>query len=210
MISPRQKEAVKQQVAACLAAGAKIAAQSPGSLDDESLFVPAIVLTGVTPETETPVMAAEIFGPVVTVLPVADDGEALRIANSSPYGLTASVWSRDRGTARKIAAGINAGAIMINDHLMSHGLAETPWGGFGESGLGRTHGEMGYREMLKAKVIVDDTLPGAKRDLWWQPYSEKVYRGIRAITAFLAGPGMGRRIKAIPAVLKIFFRYWKK
>jgi succinate-semialdehyde dehydrogenase/glutarate-semialdehyde dehydrogenase len=98
---------------------------------------------------------------------------------------------------------------MINDHLMSHGLAETPWGGFGDSGLGRTHGEMGFREMLKAQVIIDDILPGVKRNIFWQPYSEKVYRGMRAIIGFLTGTP-GRRIRAIPAVLKIFLRYWEK
>jgi succinate-semialdehyde dehydrogenase/glutarate-semialdehyde dehydrogenase len=98
---------------------------------------------------------------------------------------------------------------MINDHLMSHGLAETPWGGFGDSGLGRTHGEMGFREMLKAQVIIDDILPGVKRNFWWHPYSEQVYRGVRAIFEFLTGTP-GSRIGAIPAVLKIVSRCWKK
>jgi succinate-semialdehyde dehydrogenase/glutarate-semialdehyde dehydrogenase len=66
---------------------------------------------------------------------------------------------------------------MINDHLMSHGPAETPWGGPGYSGLGRTNGGPGFREMQQVQVIVDDTLPG---------------------------------IKNLPAVLRIFFRYWER
>jgi succinate-semialdehyde dehydrogenase/glutarate-semialdehyde dehydrogenase len=147
---------------------------------------------------------------VVAVVSVEDDEEALRIANASPYGLTGSVWSRDHRRAKQIAARINAGAVMVNDHLMSHGLAETPWGGFGYSGLGRTHGEPGFREMLKVQVIVNDTLPGVKRNLWWQPYSEAVFGGIRAITALLAGPSLSERLRAVPKVLKIFFRYWEK
>jgi succinate-semialdehyde dehydrogenase/glutarate-semialdehyde dehydrogenase len=155
-------------------------------------------------------MTEEIFGPVVGVYPVADDEEALRIANASSYGLTASVWSRNRKESRRIAARINAGTVMINDHLMSHGLAETPWGGFGDSGLGRTHGGMGFREMLKVKVIVDDILPGVKRNIWWQPYSAKVYQGLTAIADMLAGPSLKRRIRAIPGVLRIFFRYWER
>jgi succinate-semialdehyde dehydrogenase/glutarate-semialdehyde dehydrogenase len=209
LAAARQTEAVERQVAACLAGGAVIAAQSPAPAgEDAGRFYPATVLTGLRPEM--PVMAEEIFGPVVGVCPVADDAEALRIANASPYGLTASVWSRNRRQARRIAARINAGAVMINDHLMSHGLAETPWGGFGDSGLGRTHGEPGFREMLKLKVVVDDSMPGAKRDFWWQPYSARVYRGLQAIAELLGGPSWFRRLRALPGVLNIVLRYWEK
>ena len=167
-----------------------------------------MILTNVSPAM--PIMAEEIFGPAVALVSVADDDEAVRIANASPYGLTGSVWSRSRSHAHSLARRINAGAVMINDHLMSHGLAETPWGGFGDSGLGRTHGENGFREMLKTQVVVDDILPGAKRDIWWQPYSEPVYRGIRAIACFLAGPSLKHRLRAMPGLIRIFFRYWKK
>ncbi|MDR2403207.1 MAG: aldehyde dehydrogenase family protein [Spirochaetaceae bacterium] len=207
LISLRRKRIVEEQVAACCSRGAVIAAQSPVLTDDER-FLSAMILTGVT--GDMPVMTDEIFGPVVAVLPVGDDEEALSIANDSPYGLTASVWSRDRRRAKELAVRINAGAVMINDHLMSHGLAETPWGGFGASGLGKTHGEPGFREMLKVQVVVDDILPGVKRNLWWQPYSDAVFRGIRAITDLLAGPSPGKRLRAIPRVLKLFFRYWEK
>jgi succinate-semialdehyde dehydrogenase/glutarate-semialdehyde dehydrogenase len=208
MTTLRQKKAVREQVKACLAGGAKIAAQSPGaSLDDDTLYAPALVLTDLAPGS--PAMTGEIFGPVVAVIPAADDEEALKIANSSAYGLTGSVWSRNSGKAKAVAKRLNAGAVMINDHLMSHGLAETPWGGFGDSGLGRTHGELGFREMLKVQVVVDDILPGVKRNLWWQPYSAKTYKGMRAVTEFMAG-SLGRKIKAVPAVIKIFFRYWEK
>ena len=218
MISLKQKETVRKQVRQCLADGAEIAVQSrtftgpdgkaSGSLDDDSLYAPALVLTGIKPDM--PIMAEEIFGSVIGVVPVADDAEALAIANNSSYGLTASVWSRNRKLAKNLAAEINAGAVMINDHLMSHGLAETPWGGFGDSGLGRTHGEAGFREMLRAKVIVDETLPGAKRDPWWQPYSQKLLNGLSALGDFLGGPGLGKRIKAIPRVTGFFLRNWGK
>jgi succinate-semialdehyde dehydrogenase/glutarate-semialdehyde dehydrogenase len=154
-------------------------------------------------------MDEEVFGPVVAVIPAEDDDAALALANDSPYGLTGSVWSRNRRAARALARRINAGAVMINDHLMSHGLAETPWGGFGASGLGRTHGEPGFMEMVKLQVVVDDWLPGVKRALFWQPYSEKVFAGIRAIAAFLSGRP-GERLAAIPRLLGIFFRYWEK
>jgi succinate-semialdehyde dehydrogenase/glutarate-semialdehyde dehydrogenase len=63
-------------------------------------------------------------------------------------------------------------------------------------------------EMLKTQVIVDDTLPGVKRDLFWQPYSENVFSGIKAIAEFASG-GIGKKIRSLPALLGIFFRYWK-
>ncbi|MDR0401224.1 MAG: aldehyde dehydrogenase family protein [Treponema sp.] len=225
MISRDQKEKTEAQIARCLALGARIAAQSPaydgrpapesgkalpdadpGSFADR--FTPAVVLADLKPGM--PVLEEEIFGPVTAVIPVADDEEALRIANDSPYSLTASVWSRDRRAATRLASRINAGAVMLNDHLMSHGLAETPWGGFGDSGIGKTHGELGFKEMLRVKVVVEDLLPGLKKNLWWHPYSEKVYRGIRAAAVFLGGPGAAPRLKALPGLLKIFFRYWEK
>ncbi|MCL2831697.1 MAG: aldehyde dehydrogenase family protein [Treponema sp.] len=210
MISLKQKEEVKNQVNQCLALGAKIAAQSREGSNPEgsSLFYPATVLTDI--KASMPVMNEEIFGPVIGVMPVDGDSEAVAAANNSSYGLTASVWSRDRGAAKKMAAKINTGAVTINDHLMSHGLAQTPWGGFGESGFGKTHGEAGFREMLRTKVVVDETLPGAVRDPWWQPYSPEVYSGLNALGDFAGGPGIIKRIRAVPGLVKFFLRTWKK
>jgi succinate-semialdehyde dehydrogenase/glutarate-semialdehyde dehydrogenase len=209
MSSLGQKQTVRRQIETCLKMGARIAAKSGGAFfqDEKTAEAPALVLTEVKPGM--PIMEEEIFGPVAAVIPAADDAEALRIANSSCYGLSASVWSRNRRRARSLAGRINAGAVMINDHLMSHGLAETPWGGFGNSGLGRTHGEPGFKEMVKTQVLVDDILPGVKRNLFWHPYSEAVLGGIRAIVNLLSGKAR-QRIAAVPGVLRVFFRYWKK
>jgi len=218
LIAKKQKEKVRKQVEECLSQGAKIAAQSPafklpdesaaGSLDDENLFAPVIVLTGV--KKGMPIIDDEVFGPVVAVIPFDNDSEALRIANDSPYALTASVWSKNHNQAKKLAANVNAGSIMINDHLMSHGLAETPWGGFGDSGLGRTHGESGFREMLKVKVVINDVLPGARREPWWQPYSQKVYKGLAALGALLGERNLFKKIGALPAIVGFFMAAWKK
>jgi succinate-semialdehyde dehydrogenase/glutarate-semialdehyde dehydrogenase len=209
MTTLKQKQTVRRQIKECVAQGAVIAALSPGAyfLDEKTLDAPAVILTNVN--DDMPIMTDEIFGPVIALIPAENDEDALEIANKSLYGLAGSVWSKNRGKARALAARINAGAVMINDHLMSHGLAETPWGGFGASGLGRTHGESGFMEMTRPQVITDDTLPGVKRDLFWHPYSDKVAAGIRSITRFLSGR-LGERLSAIPGLLGIFFRYWEK
>jgi succinate-semialdehyde dehydrogenase/glutarate-semialdehyde dehydrogenase len=57
-------------------------------------------------------------------------------------------------------------------------------------------------------VIVDDILPGVKRDLWWQPYSPAVYRGVRSIAEFLGGTSLGKRLAALPGVARVFLRCW--
>jgi succinate-semialdehyde dehydrogenase/glutarate-semialdehyde dehydrogenase len=229
LASMKAKKEFRTQIESCLAAGAETFVQSrtfvhnktivqnetsvtydgniAGCPEDDSLFAPAIVLTGIKPGM--PIMEDEIFGPVIGVMPFKDDTEAVNLANASPYALTGSVWSRDKRQAQKMAALVNAGSVMINDHLMSHGLAQTPWGGFGASGLGRTHGEAGFREMLKAKVIINDILPGAKREPWWQPYSQKIYRGLIALSDLLSG-SLLQRIRALPAVIKFFLVTWKK
>jgi len=218
LISHKRKEKIRRQIEECLSQGAKVAAQSPafklpdgsaaGTLDDESLFAPVMVLTGV--KKGMPIIDDEVFGPVVGVIPFEDDSEALSIANASAYALTASVWSKNQRQAKKIAANINAGSIMINDHLMSHGLAETTWGGFGDSGIGRTHGENGFREMFKAKVIIDDILPGARREPWWQPYSQKIYKGLAALGDLLGERNLFKQIGALPAIVGFFMAAWKK
>lgn len=207
LASARQKQAVEAQVSACLAAGATVYARSPVPPGDGN-YLPALVLTGVT--ADMPVLNDEVFGPVVAVVPVDDDEEALRIANGSPLGLTASVWSRDRRQARQLALRIRAGAVMVNDHLMSHGLSETPWGGFGDSGTGRTHGEAGLAEMIRLQVVVDDLLPGVRKDLWWHPYSEGVYQGLKALMVLVGGRGPIARLGALARVLRFALRYWQK
>ena len=209
MATLKQKQLLSRQVEKCLKQGAVVAAKSEGAFlqNEETLSAPAIVLTGI--KETMPIMTEELFGPVVGIIRVKDDEEALRIANSSSYALTGSVWTKNRRKGKALAVRVNAGAVMVNDHLMSHGLAETPWGGFGDSGIGRTHGELGFREMVKIKVIVNDILPGVKRNLFWQPYSEKVYAGIFALVELLSGTFV-KRMAALPKVTGIFFRYWSR
>ena len=202
MTTGKQAEAVKAHVEAALSQGAKLFAQSKIP-DDPGLknLLPAMVLTDVTHDMD--VMKHETFGPVVGVMRFKDIDEAVELANDSYLGLTGSVWSKDRFTAKKIARRIKAGAVTINDHLMSHGLAETSWGGFKQSGIGRAHGEIGFREFTQPQMIVDDVLSFAKKQMWWQPYSKTVYDGLKGLLGFLYGPTIARRIKGTVDLLKI-------
>jgi len=151
-------------------------------------------------------MQEETFGPVVSVAPFDSIAEVVRLANDSPLGLTASVWTKDRRKGHEIAASLEVGSVTINDHLMSHGLAETPWGGCKESGYGRTHGYLGLEAMTQPRTVIDDILPGVKKQMWWFPYSRDVYEGLKGGLSFLYGKKFAIRISGMYKLMKTFMR----
>ncbi len=202
MATERQIRTVQDQIDQALSKGATILARSAVP-EDPNLknFIPAMVLTDVTHEMD--IMREETFGPVLGVMKFSDEKEALQLANNSNLGLSASVWSRDRAKARRLAKEIRAGAVNINDHLMSHAMAETPWGGFKQSGIGRMHGKHGFMEMTRTQVIVDDYLGRLNNDLWWPPYDRKAYQGIKGALNLLYGEGLINRMVSLLHLLKI-------
>jgi len=207
MTTRRQMETVRRHIDDAVSRGATLYAQSECPQQAAGNFLPATVLTDV--DHAMLVMRQETFGPVLAVMRVDDMDRAVELANDSHLGLTASVWSRNRGTARRLAARIEAGTVTINDHLMSHGLPETPWGGFKHSGLGRTHGRIGFDEMTQPQCIVDDRMPGVKKNLWWHPYDPEVYQGIRGLVDALYARGPLQRAKGLYHLLKILGRTFR-
>ncbi|MDP3581792.1 MAG: aldehyde dehydrogenase family protein, partial [Ignavibacteria bacterium] len=209
MTTQKQVETVNLHVKDALDHGAKIYVQSKIPTETNSKnYLPAMVLTDVNHEML--LMKDETFGPVVGVMKFSDYKEAVRLANDSYLGLTASVWSKSNSRAENIAKRIKAGAITINDHLMSHGLAETPWGGFKQSGIGRTHGKLGFDEMTQPMVIVKDILPFVKKNLWWHPFSKKLFFGLKGLLDFLYNKSIGKKANGILNLLKIVPRIFIK
>ena len=107
------------------------------------------MLAGVTDEMR--IMREEIFGPVVPVIVVADEAEAVERANDSNFGLGASIWTSDRAKGERIARRIESGMVWINDHSYSHGALQCSWGGVKDSGLGRSHSKFGFYECVNIK-----------------------------------------------------------
>ncbi len=205
MTTRKQMGTVRRHLEDALAKGAVIVAQS--SVPDNGgrgNFLPAMVLTEV--DHSMLVMTEETFGPLLAVMKVRDMDAAVRLANDSSYGLTGSVWSRDVHQAERIGCRIQAGVITVNDHLLSHGMAETPWGGFKASGIGRTHGKLGFQEMTQPQVIVHDLLSFARRDLWWPPYSKAVYQGLCGALQLFHGNRLRARLAGVKPLLKILPR----
>ena len=202
MTTESQIATVNQQLESAIRMGAKIFARSPEPSDPQlKNFLPAIILTDVNHQME--IMREETFGPVIGVMPYENIDQAIEMANDCNLGLTGSVWSKNRKKAEQIGGRVQAGVISINDHLMSHGMPETPWGGFKESGMGRSHGSLGFEEMTQSQVIINDYLPYGKRDPWWFPNSEKVYQGLIGIMDLLFSKNPLRKSHGLWQFLKI-------
>jgi len=129
-------------------------------------FYPPTVLTGVD-HTMT-IMRDETFGPILPIMRVKSIDEAIRLANDSPYGLTASGWTTSETTAARLERELQAGVVTINDHVYTFSEPTSPWGGIKASGIGRTHGALGLREMTQPKYIARDMSRGG--EVWWYPY----------------------------------------
>jgi len=202
MTTAAQIAEVATQIKDAVEKGAVIYAESKPPADNAlKNCIPAVVLTNV--DHSMTVMKEETFGPLVAVMSYRSIEDAIRLANDSTLGLTGSVWSADRRKAEKIGRQMQAGVITINDHLMSHGMPETPWGGFKNSGIGRCHGEIGFEEMTQPQVIVQDLLHFASRNPWWHPYSQKIYQGIEGAVDFLFSRRISERIDGLWKFLKI-------
>jgi acyl-CoA reductase-like NAD-dependent aldehyde dehydrogenase len=167
LASARRVKRVHELVEEAVAQGATLHSGGP-------FYAPA-VLTGVTHEMR--LMREPVGGPVLAVMTVDSVSEAIALANDSPYGLGASVWTADRYRGLRIARELDAGMVWLNDHLPSPAVSRGPWGAAAGSGLGRTLGEAGLRACAQEKLITWD--PPGTRGLWWGPYDELSARAAR-------------------------------
>ena len=102
-------------------------------------------------EQSEPIVQQEIFGPVITVQPFDTDEEALGFGNGTPYGLAASVWTRDLARAHRFSGALDAGSVWINDHTLFS--PDVPQGGYGDSGYGKENGLLGAEELTRLKQV---------------------------------------------------------
>jgi acyl-CoA reductase-like NAD-dependent aldehyde dehydrogenase len=185
MIHKRQLEIVERHIEDAVAHGARLVCGGKRLAELGPNFYAPTVLADVTHEML--IMREETFGPVLPIAAFETEEDAIRLANDSEFGLAASVWTRDSARGRRVAAKIDAGAVMMNDMVSSFGISEAPHGGVKASGLGRTHGRMGLEEMVRPKYVATDLLPRMKK-IWWYGYGGSFPKQMdRFVDALFAG-----------------------
>ncbi len=152
---------IERHVEAAREAGAKVRAGG-GRLSSNGLFMAPTLVEGV--KASMPIARDEVFGPVVVALTFETLDEAIELANSTAYGLSASVWSRDLDTAVAVGRGVRAGTIWVNTFM--DGTPELPFGGYRQSGIGRELGRNAVKDYTEEKTFHVHTGP---RTSWWLP-----------------------------------------
>jgi len=151
VVSKLQFERVEGYIAKGIAEGAKVVTGGSGRPEGltKGYFVKPTIFSNV--RNDMTIAREEIFGPVLCILPYDSEEQAVQIANDTPYGLAAYVWSKDNLHARRIGGQIRAGQVTLNG---ASGNMNTPFGGFKMSGNGREWGEFGLRDFLEVKAVI--------------------------------------------------------
>ncbi len=196
LIRPSQRAALDRQLADAVSRGARVVATA--SARDDA-FAPTLLVD--VPD-EALVLREETFGPLLPIIRVRDEDEAVARANASEFGLSASVWTRDAERGRRVAARLEAGTVVINDAVVVAGMADVPHGGVKASGTGRSHGEEGLLECVRTKAIVEDRLP-TRTQPWWFGYGGARAQNMDAFARLAHGRSWGERLGGLAGTLRL-------
>jgi acyl-CoA reductase-like NAD-dependent aldehyde dehydrogenase len=167
-INPPQAEIVQAHVEDAVKKGARVLAGGH-RVDGQGSFFEPTVLAGADHSMDA--MTEETFGPTLPIMKVRDEDEAVRMANDSPYGLQASVFTKDMNRADRVARKLQAGAVVVNDCNSNYMAFEAPMGGWKSSGIGVRHGPQGIRKYTHPQTIVF-TRFALKKEFYMFPYSK--------------------------------------
>ena len=195
MSSERQVKIVADHVADFEKSGAKILTGGKSN----NLFFEPTVISGATNSMRG--MQEETFGPTLPIATFKTEEEAIKLANDSEFGLTASVWTRDLEKGKRVAEQIEAGTVCVNEVLYTHGIGQTPWGGFKNSGRGRTHGIEGLMELVQPQHIHVNKV-SILPDAWWFPYGANAVKTFKDLAKYFASGSMIQTTKTLPQLWK--------
>jgi succinate-semialdehyde dehydrogenase/glutarate-semialdehyde dehydrogenase len=168
MINEEQLNWVDKMVQTGIDEGARVLVGGRRNPNFDGYFYEPTILEA--SDNNMKVVQEEIFGPVLVVLRFEGEDQVVEMVNNNQYGLTSAVWTNDIEKGKRIAEEIDTGSVMINEVVYTFALAATPWGGTKNSGIGRTHGELGFYEVTRPLHINVDRYK--EPDLWWMKYDE--------------------------------------
>ncbi len=200
LTTERQCATVREHVRDAVAAGARILTGGDGDAAEKDgyAFAPTVL---VVETDDIALMQDETFGPVIPIAIVEDENEAVRRANASRFGLTASVWTKPARGAR-IAAKLRAGVVTVNNHAFTGALPAAPWSGYGETGYGITGSTLALDALTRPRFVLVDRNRAA-RELWWYPYTPALKAVLLAMAALRSGTsGIGAKVRAIVSLIK--------
>ncbi len=200
MVDIHQLDIVEKQVQEAVEQGATVLVGGKRGEGPGQFFEPT-VLADVTEDME--VVKEESFGPLLPMMRVSSDEEAIERSNNSIYGLNAYVFSSDPSRARFIARRLDAGTVMINEVLITHACPETPWQGAKQSGTSKVHSDQGLRDLCFPYHINEEIVPQPSWSPFWQPYSRKMYDRIAAGVRTLYAKGAGGKLEGLKSMFRI-------
>ena len=185
----RQLDIVSRHVEDARAKGATILVGGEADTG-KGLFYRPTVVVDLTHDMD--LVSEETFGPVVAIMRVTDEDEAVRLANDSRYGLSGSVFTKDPKKAMRIGKQLKTGSVVHNDAAVIYGVAEAPFGGRKDSGLGQVNGRNAIRSYTHAMPILIDRW-GRKKENIWYPYADKTAKTLESTIRFAFGNHLVRR-----------------
>lgn len=203
LIRPQAVETITAQLEDARQKGARVHAQaSAPAAEGGGAFFPPTLLIEVRDGMR--VLDEETFGPILPVVSVRDADEAIARANASSFGLSASVWTRDRARGLAVARRLEAGTVLINDAITVVGMPDVPYGGIKMSGLGRLHGEAGLEACVHSTAIVDDRFASWHQP-WWFRYGAAHRANIEAYQRLAHGRGLRERLTGLAGTIRMLF-----
>lgn len=198
MTTDFQIHKVELQIHDAVKKGATI--EAGGKRLDESHVFPPTLISNVTPDMA--IYYDESFGPITTIAPFKSEDEVIKLANDSPYGLSASVWTRDETRAERVTRAIHTGNVSINNVLATQGNSGLPFGGTKMSGFGRYKGPHGLYSFSNVKAVMYDK-QGPKQEVNWYPYSAEKYALVSRMIDGLYSGGLWNFIQGVLVGLKL-------
>jgi acyl-CoA reductase-like NAD-dependent aldehyde dehydrogenase len=198
LTSEAQLKIIEVQVNDALARGAQALTGAKRNPALSGYFYEPTVLVDV--DHEMSIMTEETFGPVIPIMKVKDAAEALRLANQSRYGLSGSLFTRDKMAAQAMTQQLHSGAVCVNDSLVNFIIPDAPMGGRKDSGFGHRHGAEGIRKFCHQKTIVTDRF-GLKEEFPWYPATQKKARQVRHLLNLLCHSGWRHKWRALKGLI---------